>query len=524
MICLCNRVAVASLFTLSAALLQTSPFRLEAAVVPSMTETNATAPDSATTAPPSFATVPWKTCVNTVEGLYERARHFVSRYPQLAILEDIGNSWQRTQNPDTGYPIKVLRLGKTRPAQIGSASPEPQCLDSTQVPIFFILAGLHGHELLSSQTAMEFADYLLRNYASNDEIQMILDDHQIDIILVGNPDGRHTTESSDPVNQYYRKNVNNDVPCNVTGSVYHFLRTGVDLNRNFDFGWSNASFYSVQRRGAASSCSIYYPGESAASEPETQAIQNYLVQRLGRSVFEYSEATQHLYIDLHTAGEELIYPYGHTTEPAPAHVFLTGLARKLASQADTYTFRGSSSFISPRDAHGGISTSYVYGRLKIPALTLEVTTSPYHDVVTCSKYKSKELARAINILLYAAKVSRKPFDYYQGPEVYSLAVNGNTLSGEVYENVRGITAAAVDIVHYYIDNPPWSTEAMPRVVSIEDTLTNGSIRTRFSQQLDSSGLEPDSTHKVYIQAQSLGVPGVPSMIRWTVQADNQPME
>ncbi|XP_047116065.1 carboxypeptidase B-like [Schistocerca piceifrons] len=73
---------------------------------------------------------------------------------------------------------------------------------------------------------------------------------------------------------------------------------GVDDNRNFDFHWNEV--------GAASyPCSDVYAGPQAFSEPETQALRDYILANADRIK---------LYLTFHSFGACILYPWGYTSE------------------------------------------------------------------------------------------------------------------------------------------------------------------------------------------------------------------
>lgn len=71
---------------------------------------------------------------------------------------------------------------------------------------------------------------------------------------------------------------------------------GVDLNRNFNTGWSRLS---------TDECSIFYGGREPFSEPEADA--------LGKIILRYANRTK-LYISLHSAAQAILYPFGYLND------------------------------------------------------------------------------------------------------------------------------------------------------------------------------------------------------------------
>uniref|UniRef100_A0A3B4AGN9 Peptidase M14 domain-containing protein n=1 Tax=Periophthalmus magnuspinnatus TaxID=409849 RepID=A0A3B4AGN9_9GOBI len=91
---------------------------------------------------------------------------------------------------------------------------------------------------------------------------------------------------------------------------------GVDLNRNFDANWCT--------EGASSSpCSEIYCGRFPESEPESQAVSNFL--RTQKDLVQ-------IYISIHSYSQMLLFPYSCTTEQAPDHQELLEMVKEAAQR------------------------------------------------------------------------------------------------------------------------------------------------------------------------------------------------
>ncbi len=127
-------------------------------------------------------------------------------------------------------------------------------------PKLFITASIHAREYAPAELAARFAGYLIDNYQTNADVHWLLDYHEIHIMISANPDGRKEAEGG----ASWRKNTNENY-CGATSS-----NRGADLNRNFNFYWGCCG------GSSGSPCAETYRGPSANSEPETQAVQNYM--------------------------------------------------------------------------------------------------------------------------------------------------------------------------------------------------------------------------------------------------------
>lgn len=82
---------------------------------------------------------------------------------------------------------------------------------------------------------------------------------------------------------------------------------GVDLNRNYDYKWG------VNDIGSSSQpCGEDYRGVSPFSEPETQAMRDFIEARSGQIVMAFN---------FHAFGNLLIYPFNYDTSPTNNDLF-----------------------------------------------------------------------------------------------------------------------------------------------------------------------------------------------------------
>lgn len=94
---------------------------------------------------------------------------------------------------------------------------------------------------------------------------------------------------------------------------------GVDMNRNFDFLWMgkftepqthNHKDITFTAAGASEDpCDEIYAGPYAVSEPEIEHVQNYLLP--------FPDDYFKIYISLHSYGQYVLSPWGHTSEEFP---------------------------------------------------------------------------------------------------------------------------------------------------------------------------------------------------------------
>ena len=402
-------------------------------------------------------TIPGFACYETVEETFAQAQAFATSKPNLATWSDVGVSWEKSVALG-GFDIKVLKLTNS-----AIAGPKPK---------LFVNSAIHAREYTTAPLNLEFARWLVNGYGVNADATWILDHHEVHLMLQTNPDGRKQAETG----LSWRKNTN-QAYCGATSAT-----RGADLNRNFSFTFNITG-------GAGSSsdqCNLTYRGNSAASEPETQAVEAYVRslwpdQRGLNQGDAAPRNTSGIHIDLHSYSQLVLWPWGNTSNLAGNAVDLQTLGRKLAF------FNG----YSPQQSIGlyatdGTSDSVSYGELGVAAYTIELGSSFFQS---CNKYTKTIKPDNLNALIYAAKVVRTPYITPTGPDVSVLALGGTasttgvqvgtsvSLTGTAistrYNNTNGTqTTQNIAGAEYYIDTPPWVAGAVPVVLAAADGAFN----------------------------------------------------
>ncbi|KAB2908028.1 MAG: carboxypeptidase regulatory-like domain-containing protein [Ignavibacteriales bacterium] len=131
----------------------------------------------------------------TYEGYVQMMNSFASDYPNLCRLVDAGNTVQ-------GRKILFLVITKN----VNNPAPKPR---------FMHTSSMHGDETAAYVNMLRFADYLLVNYNSDPFVTNLVDNVEIWINPLANPDGTYRSGNS-TVSGARRGNANN-----------------IDINRNF---------------------------------------------------------------------------------------------------------------------------------------------------------------------------------------------------------------------------------------------------------------------------------------------------
>ncbi|XP_077978797.1 carboxypeptidase B-like [Glandiceps talaboti] len=232
-------------------------------------------------------------------------------YPALAIDFVVGTSYE-------GREMRGL--------QLQSLSRDPNAV--------WISAGSHAREWAGIHAAMLITEMLLQEYGVDPDVTKFLDENNIYILPVMNPDGY---AYSWDVNRLWRKtrSTNSGSSC-----------IGTDCNRNFDFQWLG---------GNTNPCSEEYRGDSPLSEPEIQAMTDYI-----RGVPEKFI----LYFEVFSYGQFYLTPWGYSAMTTPDYIEQQDCAGQTASASQAvhgYQFLAGDVV----NSGGGMGYDWAYGSLGI---------------------------------------------------------------------------------------------------------------------------------------------------------------
>lgn len=244
-------------------------------------------------------------------------------------------------------PISTFQTYQNRPIYYLKMSDNP-ATDEAEPEILYT-AIHHAREPNSLSEVIFYMWYMLENYASNDEIKYLVDNSELFFVPMINPDGYIYNETTDPNGGgMWRKNRR----LNSGGSY------GVDLNRNYSYGWGTTGTSSTQSNDT-------YCGTAAFSEPETQAIKWFCEQR--NFVFAFNA---------HTYANDILFPIGTTTsEFAEDHDYFAAFTEHMVQFNGYDNIKSSDLYPASGD-----SDDYMYKvdtviKPKIFAMTPEVSNT-----------------------------------------------------------------------------------------------------------------------------------------------------
>ncbi|MEL0643342.1 M14 family zinc carboxypeptidase [Olleya sp. Ti.3.14] len=184
-------------------------------------------------------------------------------------------TWGNPQNTITNNGLTYSGQGTSRwnPQTINYiriTGNESATAEGTKPQILFT-SMIHSREVSALMNNIYFMWYLIENYNTNDAIKELVDNNELYFVPVVNPDGLRWNQHLSPGGGgMQRKNLRPN-----TGSTSNSTATrGVDLNRNFDYYWD---YNDVGSSGSPTS--NLYRGPSAASEPETQIMVDFITNR-----------------------------------------------------------------------------------------------------------------------------------------------------------------------------------------------------------------------------------------------------
>ncbi len=346
-----------------------------------------------------LATIDWNTRYSYAE-LEEQLKAIAAAYPEVSALYPIGTTYQERT-------LWCMEL----------TNPAVNAEDKTGIAVF---ANIHGGERESAACAMYFAWWLATESAT-EQVQAILDNYVVYVIPAINPDGYEQSFVYNTRQNLRPRDLNGDgVPfsdpyTDVDGDGYIATlyrgtadvqpdrratksfgmespdwdgngilgddprNSGIDMNRTFDYQWNRFDI-ETEETGVIGANAWRSAGSGPASEPEIQAVQNFLLNNEVDAL-----------VTLHTGIQCVLYPWCYRpydpeldSDDIP---FMQEVAADMAAAFQETTGRGFYSKSSYEDYPTSAELiDYAYGRLNIHAYTIEVYSggkSEDGDIAAC---------------------------------------------------------------------------------------------------------------------------------------------
>jgi carboxypeptidase T len=264
----------------------------------------------------------------------------VANHPAIVRKLSIGQSYQ-------GRAIWAVKISDN----VDTDEDEPEVLFD---------ALHHAREHLSVEQALAILRWMTDGYGTDPRVTRLVDRRETWIVFMVNPDGGQYDLTGSPY-RAWRKNRQPNA-----GSSY----IGTDLNRNYDYHWACCG------GSSGSPSSLTYRGPSAFSAPETRVMRDFIKSRVVGGRQQITAA-----ITFHTAGAEILWPYGYTRTDVPAdmtrddYAALAALGRRMASKNGYTPMQSSDLYITDGD-----EIDWAYGRYRIFMYTFELY--PSHSQVS----------------------------------------------------------------------------------------------------------------------------------------------
>jgi hypothetical protein len=226
-------------------------------------------------------------------GLKEEFQRTAKRHPLLTKLVTIGKTTR-------GQDIVAIKI-----------STGARLLRDGAKPGVLYIGAQHAREWITPEMNRRLMHYLLDNYWRSSKIRRLVNERELWILPVSNPDGYDFT--FEPGQRLWRKNLrDNDGNGQITAG------DGVDLNRNFDYRWG------YDNEGSSPDpASETYRGPAPNSEPENKALDAF-IKRIKPEFF----------VNYHSAAELLLYGIGwQVSTPSPDDVIGEAMAGDDADPA-----------------------------------------------------------------------------------------------------------------------------------------------------------------------------------------------
>jgi hypothetical protein len=238
-------------------------------------------------------------------------------WTQYHSYDEIVSGILSLNNSDIAEAVDIGESVEGRTIWAIKISDEPNIDDELEDEVLFV--GLHhAREWISAEVPYYLAVKLVEEYGTNSIVQNLIDNSELWIVPVLNPDGLEYSrsevfdlESENNNSRYWRKN------RSVNGDGSH----GVDLNRNYGTTTWGEDIEEGCWDGCAHPDHDPYWGPSAFSEPETRALRDLVIDnnRDFKGALSY-----------HSYGQLIGYPWGNTSVPVPEADAMDTLGQEMS--------------------------------------------------------------------------------------------------------------------------------------------------------------------------------------------------
>ncbi|MGI5504912.1 M14 family zinc carboxypeptidase [Lentzea sp. CA-135723] len=293
--------------------------------------------------PRSLADTTYYGGYRTVTAQFAHLNEVAAAHPELATVVDYGDSWRKTQGSG-GYDLKAICLTRKSPGDCALTPNAPK-------PRLFVMGQLHAREITTGDMAYRFIDDLVGS-----DLTAMLDDLEVWVVPIANPDGVEIVESGGDTPVLHRKNANGTCASS----------RGVDLNRNAGSHWGEVG-------SSTNRCAETYRGPRADSEVEVQALESlwrklYRDTRPPGDTAAASADTTGAVISMHSYGNYVLFPWGWSTQKTGNDAALRKIAQDMASLSGFTAGQPGEVLYNA----SGATDDWVYDDLGVPSFVWEI--------------------------------------------------------------------------------------------------------------------------------------------------------
>lgn len=365
----------------------------------------------------------------TSKGITEMAEKLASNYPEWIEIETIGFSVD-------GKPIVAMRITEGIKQKTEN--------DNTLKRHVIIDAGVHARETMNPVLVLKMVEDIIKdaiddNYLSGYSSRKLLSESVLHVIPNVNPDG------FDLVKFGTRTLVTPEVKAYFNGILPNYRQNrlkananGVDINRNFEDlyfvetsgAWIDQWQLSGYYRKTDHPDEDFFKGYASASEPETQALMNYLLSYDFRG-----------YVSFHSMGQVIFYYTDHLG---------TNYLKRNETFANKLATLTNYMLMPPSDQpEFGYSTYFFSNNTYKPAVTVE-TSATIAFPTPLNDYYMEYFGRSLWKIPLELMIQAESLGYYD----YKIYVDGVYVRDYPSKIIADAFAKRFGgEVHYYKGNP-----------------------------------------------------------------------
>jgi carboxypeptidase T len=290
-------------------------------------------------------------------------------------------------------------------------------------PAILYIACHHAEEILGIEICMYMISELVGNYGTDSVFNHWVDNCEIWFVPLMNPDG-HTVVMAPPETLWRDTTWRDNKQDNNHSGFFELEYDGVDLNRNYDFYWTEG--------GSNDPTSEFYKGPYSFSENEARAIRDLAYANNFSFCITYHSARYGL-------TEVVYFPWDSESGYSPDFPFIRTIADTISRRIIRDSGIGYYSAL-PGQGLDGRARNWLYGICGIFTYCIEVGTTTILPASMVDDLCQRNL----------------PGAYYLLERVFECGITGH-----IYDSLTGEPLSAEVIIHNYYDPniPPRRSDA-----------------------------------------------------------------